>query len=179
MTRLDDTQESPDERAQFLKVAGVRLERRLPGPIERVWDHLTKPQLLRAWFGDDSSIEPELGGAVRLIGGHIRGTITQWAPPHRLSYTWNVFGPGDPPGARSAYPESYLTLTLEPRGEQVLLVLEHLPVLERFEKQNAMGWHTFLDIVSDTLANRPVRTRQQYMAANAARYGVDLNNLAR
>jgi hypothetical protein len=54
-----------------------------------------------------------------------------------------------------------------------------MPVLERFEQQNAMGWHTFLDIVHDTLIGQPARTRQDYMVRNAARYGVDLNNLAR
>jgi uncharacterized protein YndB with AHSA1/START domain len=165
--------------AAFLKVPGVRLERVLPGPIERVWEHLTNTRLLHAWFGDNSSIEPRQGGAVRLMDGHIRGVVTQWQPPHRLSHTWNVFAPGDLPDAISAYPESYVMLTLEPRGEEVLLVLTHLPVLERFEKQNAMGWHTFLDILSDTLEGRKVRTRREYMVRNSVRYGVDLNNLAR
>jgi uncharacterized protein YndB with AHSA1/START domain len=165
--------------ATFLKVPSVRLERVLPGPLERVWEHLTNTGLLQAWFGDKSEIEPREGGAVRLMDGHIRGTVTQWHPPHRLGYTWNVFNPGDPPGAVSAYPESYLTLTLQPQGDKVLLVLAHLPVLERFEKQNAMGWHTFLDILSDTLEGGKVRTRREYMVCNAARYGVDLNNMAR
>lgn len=166
-------------RAEFLKVPGVRLERVLPGPIERVWSHLTNTSLLQTWFGEKSNIEPRQGGAVRLMDGHIRGTVTQWQPPHRLSYTWNVFAPGDPPDAVSAYPESYLLLTLEPRGDQVLLVLTHLPVLEPFEKQNAMGWHTFLDILTATLAGAKLRTRQQYSVRNSARYGVDLNNLVR
>jgi uncharacterized protein YndB with AHSA1/START domain len=168
-----------DPNAEFLKVPGVRLERALPGPIERVWEHLTNTELLHAWFGEKSNIEPRQGGAVRLMDGHIRGVVTQWQPPRRLSYTWNVFAPGDPPDAVSAYPESYLMLTLEPRGDEVLLVLTHLPVLERFEKQSAMGWHTFLDILSDTLEGPKVRTRQEYMVRNSARYGVDLNNLAR
>ena len=175
MTPLDDQ----DQSATFLKTPGVSMERLLPGPIDRVWEHLTNTRLLNTWFGEKSNIEPRQGGAVRLMDGHIRGTVTQWHPPHRLSYTWNVFGPSDPPEAASAYPESYLTLTLEPRGDNVLLVLSHLPVLERFEKQNAMGWHTFLDILTDTLAGRKVRTRQEYMVRNAARYGVDLNNLQR
>jgi len=168
-----------DESATFLKTPGVRMERLLSGPIERVWEHLTNTRLLAAWFGDNSSIEPRQGGAVRLLDGHIRGTVTQWHPPKQLTYTWNVFSPSDPPEAPSAYPESYLTLTLEPRGDNVLLVLNHLPVLERFEKQNAMGWHTFLDILTDTLAGRKVRPRQEYSVRNAARYGVDLNNLQR
>jgi uncharacterized protein YndB with AHSA1/START domain len=173
------TQPEKDQSATFLKVPGVRFERILPGPIERVWEHLTNTSLLRAWFGEKSNIEPRQGGAVRLMDGHIRGIVTQWQPPHRLSYTWNVFAPDDPPDAVSAYPESYLTLTLQPQGDNVLLVLTHLPVLERFEKQNAMGWHTFLDILTDTLAGRKVLTRQEYMARNAARYGLDLSKLER
>ena len=168
-----------ESNAQFLKFPGVRFERLLPGPIERVWEHLTDTRNLNAWFGDKSNIEPRRGGAVRLMDGHIRGTITQWHPPRLLSYTWNVFSPGDPPDAASAYPESYLTFALQPQGDQVLLTLTHLPVLERFEKQNAMGWHTFLDILTDVLEGRQARTRQEYSVRNSARYGVDLSNLQR
>ena len=170
---------TPDTTASFLKLPGVRLERLLPGPIERVWEHLTNTKLLPLWFGEKSEIEPRQGGTVRLLDGHIRGVVTQWEPPHRLSYTWNVFAPGDSPDAVSAYPESYLTLTLRPQAEDVMLVLTHMPVLERFEKQNAMGWQTFVDILSDTLEGHPARQREEYMKRNAARYGVDLNNLAR
>jgi uncharacterized protein YndB with AHSA1/START domain len=174
------TPEPPqDPSAAFLQIPGVRFERILPGPIERVWEHLTNTRLLHAWFGEKSNIEPRQGGAVRLLDGHVRGTVTQWRPPTLLSYTWNVFAPGDPPDAASAHPESYLTLTLQPQGDNVLLVLTHLPVLERFVKQNAMGWHTFLDILADTLAGRKVHSRQEYSVRNSARYGVDLNKLER
>ena len=31
----------PDDRITFLKSPGVRMERLLPGPVERVWEHLT------------------------------------------------------------------------------------------------------------------------------------------
>ena len=172
-------EESCEERAIFLKQAGVRLERLVPGPITRVWDHLTRPELLPVWFGENSRIEPRVGGAVSLLGGYIRGTVTHWSPPHRLTHSWNVFAPGDGPDAISPYPESYVTLTLESRGGKVLLQLNHVPVLERFEQQNALGWHTFLDILSDTLEGRSVRERKEYMERNAARYGVDLNNLQR
>jgi uncharacterized protein YndB with AHSA1/START domain len=168
-----------NETTVFSRAAGVRMERLLPGPIERVWEHLTNTQLLAAWFGEHSTIEPRQGGAVRLMNGHIRGTVTQWHPPTQLTYTWNVFEPSDAPDAMSRYPESYLALTLEARGDNVLLVLNHLPVLEPFEKQNAMGWHTFLDILSDTLDGRAVESRAEYMSRNAQRYGVDLKNLQR
>ncbi len=167
-----------DEDAQSSRVLAVSFERQLPGPIERVWDFLIDTKRLPQWFGDDSTITPRIGGAVRLMGGHVRGTVTQWAPPRRLSYTWNVFGPDDGREAVSAYPESYLSFTLVPRGEGVLTLL-HLPILDRFEKQNAMGWHTFLDILGAGLRGEAVEERAAYMKKNAERYGVDLDKLVR
>jgi uncharacterized protein YndB with AHSA1/START domain len=167
-----------DKKGQSAEVLSVQFERHLPGPIDRVWRHLTDTSLLTAWFGN-GSIEPRLGGKVHLMDGHIRGVVTQWHPPHRLAYTWNVFSPSDGPDAVSAYPESYLSFTLEHRDADVLLRLMHVPILDRFEKQNAMGWHTFLDILGATLRGEKVEERSTYMKKNAALYGVDLNNLAR
>jgi uncharacterized protein YndB with AHSA1/START domain len=161
--------------AQFSKAAMVRFERTLPGPIERVWEFLTNTERLPGWFGH-GIIEPRQGGAVTLMGGHIRGVVTQWKPPRVLTYTWNVFSPGE---TESGYPESYLTFALEPRGNQVLLTLTHVPILERFEKQNAMGWHTFLDILEAAIGGQHGEPRETYMKRNAERYGVNLNNLVR
>lgn len=160
------------------RVLSVSFERVLPGPIARVWHHLTDTKVLPQWFGN-GTIEPRLGGSVRLMDGHIRGVITQWQPPHRLFYTWNVFHPGDGADAASAYPESYLSFTLEQIDRGVLLRLSHVPVLERFEKQNAMGWHTFLDILGAVLKGEKVEDRGSYMKKNATLYGVDLSKLAR
>src|SRR5215471_17614174 len=128
-------------KGEFQKAPMVRFERLFPGPIERVWEFLVSADRLPGWFGD-ATIEPRTGGVVRIMGGHVRGVVTTWSPPRRLTYTWNVFGPGE---TGSTHPESYVSFELEPRGSDVLLVLTHLPVLERFENQNAMGWHAFLD----------------------------------
>ena len=103
----------------------------------------------------------------RSHSGNRRGTST---------YTWNVFGPGE---EQSPYPESYLTIELEPHGNEVLLTLIHLPVLERFEKQNAMGWHTYLDMAEAGLRGQSPEAREVHMKRNAVRYGVDLAKLAR
>ncbi len=161
---------------ETFRAAGVRFWRRLPGPIERVFAHLTEPQRVSGWYDPGSTIEARQGGAVSLNGGHIKGVVTQWRPPVKFAHTWNVFGAGE---TISPYPESYLTLELVTEGGQVGLTLTHLPVLERFETQNAMGWATFLDILEDTLAGREVRPRRAYMEKNAGAYGVDLANLAR
>ena len=159
---------------EMFRAPGVRFWRRLPGPIERVWAHLTDPANLSGWYDAGSTIEPREGGTVSLNGGHIRGVVTQWRPPVKFAHTWNVFSPGE---TISAYPESYLTLELSQEDGNVGLTLIHLPVLERFEPQNAMGWATFLDILDDTLNGRAVGPRRDYMERNAALYGVDLGNL--
>lgn len=166
-------------KGQFIKESAVHFERIYDTPIETVFKCLTDTKGLAGWFGEDCQIEPRVGGSVRLMGGHIRGTVTQWAPPHKLAYTWNVFDPQKPEQLVSEYPESYLTFTLEERDGKTVLTLTHLPVLERFEKQNAMGWHTFLDMLGALVAGETPMPRGSYMKKNAELYGVDLENLAR
>jgi uncharacterized protein YndB with AHSA1/START domain len=167
------------ERGDLTTVPCVKFTRELPGPIEKVWAHLTEPRLLPCWFGEESSIEPRQGGRVSLMGGHIRGVVTQWQPPKRLIYTWNVFGPEDPADAVSEYPESYPTFELQETDSGVLLTFTHFPVLERFLPQNAMGWHTMLDLLTATLRGEAVEDRSVYSKRNAALYGVELANLQR
>ena len=168
-----------DSKGEMTSVPCVIFRRLLPGPIERVWACLTDASLMRAWFGEDSFIEPRKGGTVRLQGGHIRGTVTQWQPPHKLIYSWNVFGPEDRPEAVSAYPESYPTFELALQGDQVALTFRHFPILERFIPQNAMGWHVMLDILAASLKGEGVDATSAYAQKIAPLYGVDLNNIER
>jgi uncharacterized protein YndB with AHSA1/START domain len=167
---MQETGKSMSDDAHFGHAHMVRFDRMLPGPPERTWAVLTDTALLPGWYGE-GRIEPRSGGAVELMGGHIRGVVTQWQPAMRLAYTWNVFNPGD---EVSPYPESHLTLALTPTGDGTTLLLQHLPVLERFVKLNAMGWHTYLDMVGDAVRGVPVEARDTYMKTNAQRYGVDL-----
>jgi uncharacterized protein YndB with AHSA1/START domain len=171
--------EAAAPKGEMGSVPSIAFTRLLPGPIGKVWAHLTETEKLPAWFGPDSRIEPRQGGRVSLMGGHIRGVVTQWQPPIKLIYTWNVFGPDEAPDAVSAYPESYPTFELQEQGSQVLLTFRHFPILERFVSQNAMGWHTMLDILALTLAGAPVPERAVLSRRNAQIYGVDLDNLVR
>jgi uncharacterized protein YndB with AHSA1/START domain len=157
---------------QLHKETMVRFERVLPGPIERVWAFLTEGRWLAEWFAGDAQryeIEPREGGAVDLADGHIRGVVTQWKPPHRLTYTFNVFGPGE---TESRYPESYLTFELRPQGSRVLLTLTHRPMLDGFEGQTMMGWHVFLDRLAALLRGETPEARETLMERPRMRYGV-------
>ncbi|MBY0358616.1 MAG: SRPBCC domain-containing protein [Candidatus Obscuribacterales bacterium] len=162
--------------ATFLREPAVRFERLLPLTINEAWALLVDSKRLSGWYGEGAMIEERPGGAVQMMNSHIRGIVTQWQPPHRLAYTWNVFAPGQ---ETSDYPESYLTFELVPKDSSTRLTLTHLPVLERFEKQNAMGWHTFLDMIEAAAKGETVEERSVYMKRNAAAYGIDLNNLTR
>lgn len=77
----------------------VQLERLLPGPIERVWDYLTKPEFLATWLYEG------------LHEANPRPEIQRCEPPAVLEYAWN----GD----------STVRFDLEARGQDVLLRLTH------------------------------------------------------
>jgi uncharacterized protein YndB with AHSA1/START domain len=153
--------------AQFTHAHMVRFERAIDASPEAIWAVLTDPRRLPGWYGEDGRIEARVGGAVSLMGGHIKGMVTQWQPQKKLAYTWNVFMPGQD---TSDFPESYLTLEVDDRT----LVLTHLPVLEAYVKLNAVGWHTFLDMADAAARGVAVEPRETYMKRNAERYGVDL-----
>jgi len=159
--------------AQFTHAHMVRFERPIAATPDEVWSVLTDIRRLPGWYGK-GVIEPRVGGRVELMGGHIRGTVTRQRPPHQLAYTWNVYSPGE---RESAFPESYLTLELAPKEGGTLLTLTHLPVLEPFVKLNAMGWHTFLDMIDAASRGATVEPREAYMKRNAERYGVDISRL--
>jgi uncharacterized protein YndB with AHSA1/START domain len=152
--------------AQFLKANMARFERSLPAKAAEIWAMLTDTKRLPNWYGE-ATIEPSVGGKVDLMAGHIKGVVTQWQPPRKLAYTWNVFMPGQ---TVSDYPESYLALEVAD-GK---LVLTHLPVLNEFVKRNAVGWHTFLDMVEAELKGESRQPRETYAKKNAERYGVTL-----
>src|SRR6266511_2822992 len=80
----------------------LRFERRLPHPVETVWDALTRPERLRDWFGE-VEVKLELV-VVRVRTGRRRGH--GHAGGHRLSardrQTAGIL-------ARPAYPRGHST----------------------------------------------------------------------
>jgi len=153
-----------DEKYGVLKDSETfRIERLLPGPIERVWSYLTDPERRRKWFGD-GPMELRAGGGVELqfeFSGlsseatpadqenscTVVGIVTRCEPPRRLSYTWGTEADA-----------SEVNFELESRGEQVMLVITHRRLKNReMVVKVASGWHTHLDLLCDHLNDREPR----------------------
>ena len=140
----------------------VRIQRVLPGPIERVWAYLTESEKRGTWLSS-GDMEPRIGGQVHLhfrnselsahgespperyrdhaCGEQNDGRVTAWEPPRRLGYTWSG--------------GSEVVFELTPQEADVLLVLTHRRLGDRETMLSvSAGWHAHLGILSDKLAGR-------------------------
>ena len=134
----------------------VRLERLLPGPIERVWAFLVEPEKRARWFAG-GVLEPKVGGRRELIFKHSNitdeppperfkgavagftslGEMTRWDPPRALAFTW--VGDGEP---------SEVLWELKPQGDDVLFVITHRALPTRAEMVDVSGgWTAHVDIL--------------------------------
>ncbi|GGK16661.1 SRPBCC family protein [Luteimonas terricola] len=135
--------------------ATLRIERLLPGPVERVWAYLTDGALRRRWLaaGDMDAA----GGTVELVWRNdeltdppgdrpegfgsehrMQSRITVFEAPSRLEFTWGSHGS--------------VLFELTPRGDEVLLVLTHSRIPDRAALLSVgPGWHAHLDVLSSVL----------------------------
>ena len=155
---------------ELLAESAVRFVRTFDAPAEKIWAFLTDSKKLPEWYGE-GMIEPREGGAVSLMGGHVRGVVTGWRPSQFLGYTWNVYSPGE---SASRFAISYLEFTLE--GSKLTLI--HRPIPQAMQSQTMMGWHTMFDLIEAGLRGEFPK-RSALFPKNAERYGVDINNLKR
>lgn len=164
MSAEDPRTTRPQEGFGQIAVDGAfRIERLLPGPIERVWSYLVDPEKRRKWFGDGpmelradgqlelrfrfSELTLERTPANEQDACNVVGRVTHCDPPHMLSYTW-----GAEPDA------SEVTFELLGQGENVLLVITHRRLRDReMMVRVAAGWHTHLGLLSDYIENRRLR----------------------
>lgn len=135
----------------------IRFERLLRGPIERVWDYLTKPEYLATWLAG-GQMELRVGGQVELrfdvqeaperakAGAVIRGVVSRCEPPRVLAYSW-VDASAERPAGENPVPDSVVTFELEPRDEKVLLMLTHRRLPAGLVANFGAGWHTHLGIL--------------------------------
>ena len=134
----------------------LRLERRLPGPIERLWSYLVDPEKRALWWvGGAWDLRP--GGETRCEWNHTRlsheptpdawkdfdgmtstGTITRLEPPRLLAYRADMGG------------EPFeVTFELKADGDEVIFSITQEPVADGAKASFASGWHAYVDILED------------------------------
>jgi uncharacterized protein YndB with AHSA1/START domain len=136
----------------LIEPATLKIERLLPGPIERIWTYLTESELRRQWLAA-GEMELRVGASFELVWRNgelselpsqrpadfpaehrMTGQITELDPPRRLGITWGSTGG--------------VTFDLTPKGSQVLLTLTHHRVADRGMLLNvSAGWHAHLDVL--------------------------------
>lgn len=148
MTALAD----PDAYGTLTEPATLRIQRLLPGPIERVWAYLTESDLRRKWLAS-GEMALEVGASFELVWRNneltnppgerpsgfgdehrMQSRITELDPPRRLSFTWGNSGD--------------VTFELEPRDHKVLLTVIHRRLPDRGTMlMVGAGWHMHLDVL--------------------------------
>jgi len=137
----------------------VRLERLLPGPVERIWAYLTESDKRAKWLAA-GDFDLRVGGKIRLAfdncnlpndadtlekykgrgKGVFEGVITRLEPLRLLAYTWKW---------DSA--DSEVSYELSPRGKDVLLVIVHRSLGEQIVRGVMGGWDVHSGILADIL----------------------------
>ncbi len=141
--------------------ATLKIERLLPGPIERIWAYLTQSDLRRQWLAA-GPMDMKVGAAVEFVWRNdelsdppgqrppgfpeehrLECRITELDPPRKLAITWGRSGG--------------VSFELEPRGDGVLLTLIHRRLPDRESMLNvSAGWHMHLDVLVERVrGNEP------------------------
>jgi uncharacterized protein YndB with AHSA1/START domain len=141
---------APDAYGELIEPATLKLQRLLPGPIERIWAYLTDSELRRKWLAA-GTMAMQVGAPFEFVWRNgelsdqptarpadfpeehrMQSRITELDPPRKLSIAWNNSGD--------------VTFELEPKGKGVLLTVTHrrLPDRSTMLKVSA-GWHMHLD----------------------------------
>jgi uncharacterized protein YndB with AHSA1/START domain len=66
-------------------------------PADVVWNALTDPAELAAWFGAHAEVDLRVGGAIRFRwpdGSERRGLVIDLDPPRRLAFRWRELRSG-------------------------------------------------------------------------------------
>lgn len=175
--------ESPfnDRHGILIDAETLRIQRRLPGPIERVWAHLTDSDLRRQWLASGAmTLQP--GASFELVwrndelsrsaaerpdgfSAESRATcqFVEVEPPRRMRYLWPDVGE--------------VSFELEPVGGEVMLTLTHRRLHgERLILNVCAGWHAHLALLVARLQGAPApslwqtwkQVREEYEAQRCA-----------
>jgi uncharacterized protein YndB with AHSA1/START domain len=141
-----------DAYGELTEPATLKIQRLLPGPVERVWAYLTESDLRRQWLAA-GEMEMKVGAPFELVWRNdeltdtpgqrppgfpdehrMQSRITEFDPPRKLAISWGSTGG--------------VSFELEPQGKEVLLTVIHRRLPDRATMLNVgAGWHMHLDIL--------------------------------
>jgi uncharacterized protein YndB with AHSA1/START domain len=150
---------TPSAYGTLTEPATLKIERLLPGPMDRIWDYLTKSDLRRKWLAA-GDMELKVGAPFEFVWRNdeltnppgkkpegfgeehcMNSQITECDPPRKLSFTWGESGG--------------VTFELAPRGTEVLLTITHRRLPDRSTMLNvSAGWHNHLDVLAARVAGQ-------------------------
>ncbi|WOF44028.1 SRPBCC family protein [Sphingopyxis indica] len=145
-----------DDYGVLAEPATLKIERLLPGPIDRVWTYLVDGELRRQWLAA-GAMEQQVGAPVELVWRNDELTdppgqrpdemaeehrmtceVVEIDPPHKLAISWGSTGG--------------VTFTLAEKGDEVLLTLVHKRVEDSAVLLNvSAGWHAHIDVLEARL----------------------------
>ena len=148
-----------DAYGELIEPLTLKIQRLLPGPVDRVWAYLTESELRRQWLAsgqmqaktdtpfelvwrndelsDPPGARPEGFGAEH----RLESRILAFEPGRKLAFTWN---------------QGEVSFELEPAGDKVLLTVIHRRLPDRTQLLNvSAGWHAHLDVLATKLSGKP------------------------
>lgn len=147
-----DAERERDGYGTLVEPTTLRIERVLPGPVERVWSYLTDGELRRQWLAA-GAMETKVDSTFELVWRNdeltappgrkpegfgtehrMQSRVVECDAPRRLTFTWG---------------EGTVTFELEPQGRRVLLTVTHTRLTERNSRlMVGAGWHAHLEILA-------------------------------
>jgi uncharacterized protein YndB with AHSA1/START domain len=128
-----------------MPVAEMRIV--LPAEPATVFDHLSRAELLTAWWPTSAETDPRPGGTYRLHWDGpdvtLRGSYEVVERPVRLRYTWSW----DHEDVTSV-----VTFVLAAIGPRTELTVRHAATSDRERDDYLAGWTHFLGRLDDLLA---------------------------
>lgn len=145
-----------DHYGVLAEAATLKIERLLPGPIDRVWSYLVDGELRRQWLAA-GAMEQQVGASVELVWRNDELTdppgkrpdnmaeehrmhceVVEIDAPHKLAITWGSTGG--------------VTFILTEEGDEVLLTLVHKRIEDSAVLLNvSAGWHSHIDVLEARL----------------------------
>jgi len=136
----------------LIEPATLKMQRLLPGPIERIWAYLTESDKRRKWLAA-GKMELKVGAPFELVWRNdeltdppgerpagfgdehrMQSRITELDPPRKLCFAWKDSGD--------------VSIELEAKGNEVLLTLIHRRLPNRSTMLGvSTGWHVHLDLL--------------------------------